>query len=118
MRNNPNSSPRGDECRVHGDSTRADHEPAAGQRKTRRRGSRSGAAARDCPPAGSPRAPFRVTIHPFHGPAEGVDVTDALVGAIALALWKLHGGTEPVNRLESLVLLERAMERQATGTER
>ena len=117
MRNNPNSSPRGDECRVHGDSTRADHEPAAGQRKTRRRGSRSGAAARDCPPAGSPRAPFRVTIHPFHGPAEGVDVTDPLVGAIALVLWKLHGGNEPVNRVEATVLLERAMERQATGTE-
>jgi hypothetical protein len=117
MNNNPNSTPRDDACPVHGAGTRADNKPADGQRKTRRRDSRSDAAARDCPPARSPRAPYRVTIHPFHGPAEGVDVTDALVGAIALVLWKLHGGNEPVNRLEALVLLERAMKRQATGTE-
>jgi hypothetical protein len=81
----------------------------AGQGKTRRHGSRSDDGVRDCPQSESPRAPFRVTIHPFHGPAEGVDVTDALVSAIALVLWKLHGGNEPVNRLEATVLLERAM---------
>jgi hypothetical protein len=69
----------------------------------------SEASARRCPHAGSPPAPFRVTIYPFHGPAEGVDVTDALVHAVALVLWKLHGGNEPVNRLEAAVLLERAM---------
>jgi hypothetical protein len=40
---------------------------------------------------------------------EGVDVTDALVGAIALVLWKLHGGNDAVNRLEAAVLLERAL---------
>lgn len=61
------------------------------------------------PRADSPRAPFHVTIHPFHGPAEGVDVTDALVDAVALVLWKLQGGNEPINRLEAAVLLERAM---------
>ena len=81
----------------------------AGQRKTQRRSSCSAAEARNCPQAGSLRAPLRVTIHPFHGPAEGVDVTDVLVAAIALVLWKLHGGNEPVNRLEATVLLERAM---------
>jgi hypothetical protein len=40
-----------------------------------------------------------------------VDVTDALVSAIALVLWKLHGGNEPVNRVEAVVLLERAIGR-------
>jgi hypothetical protein len=66
------------------------------------------------------RAPLRITIHPFHGPAEGVDVTDALVSAIALVLWKLQGGNEPVNRLEAIVLLECAVrscvtQRKASG---
>jgi hypothetical protein len=40
-----------------------------------------------------------------------VDVTDALVDAIAHVLWKLHGGNEPVSRLEAIILLERAMKR-------
>ncbi len=109
MNDDHNSSPRADERLVHGDGKRTGNKHAPGQGKTRRRGSRSDDGVRDCPQAGSPRAPFRVTIHPFHGPAEGVDVTDALVGAIALVLWKLHGGNEPVNRLEATVLLERAM---------
>ena len=61
------------------------------------------------PRPGSSRALFCVTFYPFHGPAEGVDVTDALVSAIALVLWKLQGGNEPVNRLEASVLLERAL---------
>ncbi len=76
-----------------------------------RHGSASDAGDRDCPHDEAPRAPFRVTIYPFHGPAEGVDVTDALVDAIAHVLWKLHGGNEPVNRVEAIVLLERAMKR-------
>lgn len=50
-------------------------------------------------------------VYPFHGPAAGVDVTDALVDAIAHVLWTLQGGNEPVNRLEAAVLLERAMRR-------
>jgi hypothetical protein len=89
----------------------------AGQGKTRRRGSPSDDEVRGCPQADSPRAPLRVMIHPFHGPAEGVDVTDALVSAIALVLWKLQGGNEPVNRLEASVLLERALARDATKSE-
>ncbi len=111
MNDNANSSLRPDESSVHGDGERTGYERGAGQGKTRRRSLRSDAGARDCPQTGLPRTPFSVTIHPFHGPAEGVDVTDALVGAIALVLWKLHGGNEPVNRLEAIVLLERAMGR-------
>ena len=111
MNKNHNSTPPTDEGPAHPDGGRAGNEDRVGQGKTCRRTSRSDAGARDCPQAGSPGAPFRITIHPFHGPTEGVDVTDALVGAIALVLWKLHGGNEPVNRLEALVLLERAMGR-------
>ena len=88
----------------------------AGPVKTRRCRPRAGAEARDCPPVRSPCPPLCVMIYPFHGPAGGVDVTDALVGAIALVLWKLHGGNEPVNRLEAIILLERAMERHAAGS--
>jgi len=33
----------------------------------------------------------------------------ALVDAIAMNLWKLYGGDDPVNRLEAEMLLERAM---------
>lgn len=84
---------------------RTDHEVSG------RPGLRSEAGARDCPQDEAPRASFRVTIHPFHGPADGVDVTDALVDAIAHVLWKLQGGNEPVNRVEAIVLLERAMKR-------
>ena len=111
MKDNHNSSPPVGESPVRRDGGRAGNSHAAGQRKTRRRRSRSDVAARDCLQVGSPRTPFRVTIHPFHGPANGVDVTEDLVGAIALVLWKLQGGNEPVNRLEAVVLLERAMSR-------
>ncbi len=111
MNDNASGSLPADESPVHGDGGRAGDEHGDGQGKARRWSSRSDAGARDRPQAGSPRAPFRVTIHPFHGPAAGVDVTDALVGAIALVLWKLHGGNEPVNRVEAVVLLERAMGR-------
>lgn len=58
---------------------------------------------------GSRREPLRVVIYPVHGPDEGVDVTNALVEAIAMILWKLQGGNEPVNRLEAEMLLEKAM---------
>lgn len=75
-----------------------------------RRGARGAARERNCPPEEPPRAPLCITIYPFHGPSEGVDVTDALVDAITHVLWKLHGGNEPVNRVEAVILLERAME--------
>jgi hypothetical protein len=53
--------------------------------------------------------PLCVVVYPVHGPDEGVDVTKALVDAIAMILWKLQGGNEPVNRLEAEMLLEHAM---------
>jgi hypothetical protein len=55
---------------------------------------------------------FRIVIHPFHGPSEGVDITDALVDAVVQVLWKLQGGNEPVNQLEARVLLEQAIGRR------
>jgi hypothetical protein len=58
---------------------------------------------------GSRGDPLRVVIYPVHGPDEGIDVTGVLVEAIALALWKVQGGNEPVNRLEAEMLLERAL---------
>jgi hypothetical protein len=58
---------------------------------------------------GSRREPLRVVIYPVHGPDKGIDVTKALVEAIAMILWKLQGGNEPVNRLEAEMLLERAL---------
>jgi hypothetical protein len=116
MNNNPKRSPRADVGPVHGDSKRAVSKPAAGRGKTRRRSSRADDEGGDGSQGGLPRAPLRVTIHPLHGPTEGVDVTDALVGAVALVLWKLQGGNDPVNRLEATVLLERAM--RSCGTER
>jgi hypothetical protein len=57
----------------------------------------------------SRREPLCVVIYPVHGPDEGVDVTMALVETIAMILWKLQGGNEPVNRLEAEMLLEKAM---------
>ena len=56
-----------------------------------------------------PQAPLRLVIHPIHGPVGGVDVTEAVVDAIARILWRLHGGNAPVNRLEATALLDRAM---------
>jgi hypothetical protein len=61
--------------------------------------------------------PLRVVIYPVHGPDEGVDVTEALVEAIAMILWKLQGGNEPVNRLEAEMLLEKAVANRRDASE-
>ncbi|MBN2559463.1 MAG: hypothetical protein JXQ75_00845 [Phycisphaerae bacterium] len=66
---------------------------------------------------GSRREPLRVVIHPVHGPDEGVDVTKALVEAIAMILWKLQGGNEPVNRLEAEMLLERVVRTRSDASD-
>ena len=66
---------------------------------------------------GSRREPLRVVIHPVHGPGEGVDVTKALVDAVAMVLWKLQGGNESVNRLEAEMLLEKAMVNRSNANE-
>jgi hypothetical protein len=65
----------------------------------------------------SRREPLRVVIYPVHGPDEGIDVTKALVEAIAMILWKLQGGNEPVNRLEAEMLLENAMASRSDASE-
>lgn len=106
---NPTPRPPKDEHPARGGDGEAGNEGRARLRKKGRSSSPSDARTRGCPHPGSPPAPFCVRIHPFHGPVEGVDVTDALVGAIALVLWKLHGGNDAVNRLEAAVLLERAL---------
>lgn len=111
MNNDANSTSPPDDGSTKRNRGRVSQGRGTGREATRRHGSASDAGDRDCPHDEAPRAPFRVTIHPFHGPAEGVDVTDALVDAIAHVLWKLHGGNEPVNRVEAIVLLERAMKR-------
>jgi hypothetical protein len=59
--------------------------------------------------AGPQPKAFRIVIYPFHGPNEGIDVTDALVDGVAQVLWNLQGGNEPVNQLEARVLLEQAL---------
>ncbi len=63
------------------------------------------------------REPFSVVIYPVHGPDEGIDVTSALVDTIAMILWKLQGGNEPVNQLEALMLLEYAMAGRTDASE-
>lgn len=67
--------------------------------------------------ADSQREPFSVVVYPVHGPDEGIDVTSALVDTIAMILWKLQGGNEPVNQLEATMLLERAMAGRTDASE-
>lgn len=62
---------------------------------------------------GSRNSVFRIVVHPYHGPRDGVDVTEILVDAVAQVLWKLQGGSESTNRLEARALLEQAMGRPA-----
>jgi hypothetical protein len=99
---------RADRGPVHRDGGGAGCRRLAGSKKAGSRRSRSNASARECPRLGAPGTPLRVIIYPFHGPQEGVDVTDALVDTIAMILWKLQGGNDPVNQLEAGMLLERA----------
>jgi hypothetical protein len=87
----------------------ADSKGRADPEKGGRSSSRSGPGARELCRAGSRREPFSVVIYPVHGPNEGIDVTSALVDTIAMILWKLQGGNEPVNQLEAVMLLERAV---------
>jgi hypothetical protein len=108
MTKNRTPKRRADGGPVPRDGGRAGDEQLAGSKEAGSRLSLAAAGARDCPGLGAPGAPFRVIIYPFHGPQEGVDVTNALVDTIAMILWKLQGGNDPVNRLEAGMLLERA----------
>ncbi len=47
-----------------------------------------------------PRNQGRVVIHPFHAP-EGIDVTEAIVAAIAHEIWKRHSGNAVLNWVEA-----------------
>lgn len=55
-------------------------------------------------PAGTPDG-RRIVVHPFLGPEEGLDITDALVAALATELDRAYGGNETLNRLEAERLL-------------
>ena len=54
-------------------------------------------------------APRRFIVRPILGPAEGLDVTDAVVSAIASELRRLHAGNDVLNRIEAERLLQRAL---------
>lgn len=43
----------------------------------------------------------RLVLHPTLGPPEGVDLTEAIIGAVAAELWKRFGGNDVVNWLEA-----------------
>jgi len=49
---------------------------------------------------------LRIHIRPLYGSARSLDVTEALIEALARQLWRLHGGNETANRVEALLLLE------------
>ncbi len=52
---------------------------------------------------------WSVIVHPYRGPAEGLDVTDALINAIAERLTQSVGGNEKLNLLEAERLLEQLL---------
>lgn len=53
--------------------------------------------------------PGRIVIHPEEGPAEGIDVTQGVVGVIASELWRLRGGNDVLNWIEAERLLIHAL---------
>jgi hypothetical protein len=56
--------------------------------------------------------PSRLVIRPLFGPREGIDVTGAVVDAIAASIGSLHRGNEVLNRLEAERLFEDAWARE------
>lgn len=57
--------------------------------------------------------PGRIIVHPFHSP-EGLDVTDAIVAAIAHEIWKRHDGNAVLNWIEAERCLAEALARRAS----
>jgi hypothetical protein len=51
----------------------------------------------------------RLIVRPAHGPTGGIDVTDAVVQTIAVALNERMGGNDVLNRLEAERLLARVL---------
>ncbi|MHC4063869.1 MAG: hypothetical protein ACYSUQ_04100 [Planctomycetota bacterium] len=117
MNSNPTRRQPADDGPEHRDGGGAESKGPADPDERGRSSSRSGPGARDRCPADSRREPFSVVIYPVHGPDEGIDVTSALVDTIAMILWKLQGGNEPVNQLEAVMLLEGAMAGRTDASE-
>lgn len=64
----------------------------------------------DLPACRSPARPRpRFVVRPLAGPPEGIDMTRALVAAIAFELWQRDGGNAVLNWLEAERLLEGAL---------
>jgi len=114
-RNPPTRRPENDGSVRRGDQD-AGKKARPGPQKEGSSSSRSDAGTQGCAQPDARREPLRFVIYPFHGPNQGIDIADALVDTIAMILWKLQGGNEPVNRLEASVLLERAMRAQTDGS--
>jgi hypothetical protein len=109
MNNNPTHRHSADDDSQHRGGGEAGGKDRADPEERGRSSSRPGSGAQDRGEADSRRTPFSIVIYPVHGPDEGIDVTSALVDTIAMVLWKLQGGNEAVNRLEAMMLLERAV---------
>jgi hypothetical protein len=60
---------------------------------------------------GAESAGSRIIVHPTLGPQNGLDVTDALVGALANELLRVHGGNHVLNWIEAERLLLDAVQR-------
>lgn len=69
---------------------------------------RRGEASRS-PNAARAALPGQIVIHPEEGPAEGIDVTQGVVGVIASELWRLRGGNDVLNWIEAERLLIHAL---------
>lgn len=64
----------------------------------------------DAQPTQTP-SPRRWIVRPAHGPADGIDITDAVIRTIAGALNERMGGNDVLNQLEAERLLARALAR-------
>jgi hypothetical protein len=80
------------------------------ERSARAAGTVGGGSARDVARGGRDVSrTWSVVIHPYFGPPEGLDVTGALIDAVARELQTRYGGNEQLNRLEAERLLEDAI---------
>ena len=57
------------------------------------------------PTTGAPANGFRIVIRPTLGPVEGLDVTEAVVRAVAAELSRHHAGNDVLNWLEAEALI-------------
>lgn len=71
-------------------------------------------ARRSQPRSRTTPRPGRIVVHPFHSP-EGLDVTDAIIAAIAHEIWKVHGGNAVLNWLDAERCLAEVMARRVSA---